>query len=163
MVVHWSWSYSKCPQVSRTLLSILADLNNVVVWMVSTLPLTSKSSSPWSNPLGIVPRALITIGITVTFMFHSLFVFFPLSFQSPDTYPSFRFLLILVKVWSSGRDKVIHLHLKIPEEFVRLILQDRFCVVHIPFVRIVKLQFLTQFPMVHLDYPVVFSLLLFLC
>ena len=32
------------PQVSRTLLSILAVLNNVVVWMVSTRPPTSKSS-----------------------------------------------------------------------------------------------------------------------
>ena len=30
-------------KVSRTLLSILADLNNVVVWMVSTRPLISKS------------------------------------------------------------------------------------------------------------------------
>ena len=30
---------SKFPLVSRTLLSILADLNNVVVWTVSTLPL----------------------------------------------------------------------------------------------------------------------------
>ena len=34
-------------QVSRTLLSILAVLNNAVVWMVSTLPLTSKFSSPF--------------------------------------------------------------------------------------------------------------------
>ena len=36
---------SKYPQVSRTLLSILADLKNAVVWMVSTCPLISKSSS----------------------------------------------------------------------------------------------------------------------
>ena len=35
----------KSPQVSRTLLSILVDLNNVVVWMASTCPLISKSSS----------------------------------------------------------------------------------------------------------------------
>ena len=33
----------KSPQVSRTLLSILAFLNNAVVEMVSTRPSTSKS------------------------------------------------------------------------------------------------------------------------
>ena len=38
MVFHWSLSDSKSPQVSRTLLSILAVLNNAVVWMVSTRP-----------------------------------------------------------------------------------------------------------------------------
>ena len=37
MVFHWKLSDSKFPQVSKTLLSILADLNSAVVWMVSTL------------------------------------------------------------------------------------------------------------------------------
>ena len=73
MVLHCSLSDRKSPQVSRTLLSILAVLNNVVVWMVSTRPKTSNSSSPFSNPLVTVPKALITIGIIVTFMFHSFF------------------------------------------------------------------------------------------
>ena len=73
MVFHWSLSDSKPPQVSRTLLSILAVLNNVVVWMVSTRPPTSKSSNPFSNPLVTVPNAPITIGIIVTCMFHSFF------------------------------------------------------------------------------------------
>ena len=71
MVFHWSLSESKSPQTSRTLLSILAVLNNVVVWMVFTRPPTSKSSSPFSNPLVTVPKAPITIGIIVTCMFHS--------------------------------------------------------------------------------------------
>ena len=75
MVFHWSLSDSKFPQVSRTLLSILAVLNNVVVWMVSTRPPTSKSSSPFSNPYVTVPNAPITIGIIVTCMFHSFFQF----------------------------------------------------------------------------------------
>ena len=66
MVFHWSLSDSKFPQVSRTLLSILAVLNSVVVWMVSTSPPTSKSSSPFSNPLVTVPNAPITISIIVT-------------------------------------------------------------------------------------------------
>ena len=75
MVFHWSLSNSKSPQVSRTLLSILAVLNNAVVWMVSTRPPTSKSSSPFNNPFVTVPKAPITIGIIVTFMFHSFFQF----------------------------------------------------------------------------------------
>ena len=49
MVFHWGLSDSKSPQVSRTFLSILADLNNVVVWLVSTRPLISKFSSPFNN------------------------------------------------------------------------------------------------------------------
>ena len=73
MVFHRRLSDSKSPQVSRTLLSILAVLNNVVVWMVSTRPSPSKSSRPFSNPLVTVPNAPITIGIIVTFMFHSFF------------------------------------------------------------------------------------------
>ena len=73
MVFHWSLSDSKSPQVSRTLLSIQAVLNNVVVWMVSTRPPTSKSSSPFSNPLASVPNAPVSIDIIVTCMFHSFF------------------------------------------------------------------------------------------
>ena len=45
MVFHWSSSDSKSSQVSRTLLSILTDLNNTVVWMAlihqNTLNLTT--------------------------------------------------------------------------------------------------------------------------
>ena len=71
MVFYWSLSDSMSPQVSGTLLSILADLNNAVVWMVSTL--TSKSSSSFINPLVTVPRAPIKIDINVTLLFHSFF------------------------------------------------------------------------------------------
>ena len=73
MVLHSSLSDSKSSQVSRTLLSILADLNNIVVWTVSSHPVISKSSSSCTNPLLTVPRAPITIGIIVTFMFHVFF------------------------------------------------------------------------------------------
>ena len=41
--------------------------------MVSTRPPTSRSTSPFSNPLVTVPNAPITIGIIVTCMFHSYF------------------------------------------------------------------------------------------
>ena len=92
MISRWSLSDSESLQVSRTLLSILVDLNNAVIWMVSTRPLISKYSSPCINPLVSVPLALITIGIIVTFMFHS----FSIPKQGPDTNPSFSFLSILL-------------------------------------------------------------------
>ena len=136
MVFRWSLSDSKSHQVSRALLSILPDLNNAVVWMVSTRPLISKFSSSFINPSMIIPRETIAIGINVTFMFHS----FSISKQGRGTYPSFHFLSILLcgqsgrqypqfckfsfffvncyQVWSSGRDKVIRLYLKIPLEFL---------------------------------------------
>ena len=64
MIFHWSLSESKRSQISRTLLSILADLTNAVVWKVSTRPFISKSSSPCTYPLVIAPSASITIGVT---------------------------------------------------------------------------------------------------
>ena len=48
--------------------------------MVSVCPLISVSSTPFINSLMTVPRAPITIGINITFMFHSFFSsFFSLS------------------------------------------------------------------------------------
>ena len=75
MIFHWSLSDSKCPQISRTLLSILTDLNSVVVWIVSTRPFIYKSSSPFNNPFATVPKAPITFGIIVIsfWIFHMSF------------------------------------------------------------------------------------------
>ena len=73
MVIHWILCDSKSLQVSRTLLSIPADLSNAVVRMVSTLPLIFKSYSPCKNPSVIVPSVPITNGITVTFMSYRFF------------------------------------------------------------------------------------------
>ena len=97
MVFHWSLSDSKSPQVFRTLLSFLAVRNNIVFWMVSTRPPTSKSSSPFSNPLVIVPNAPITIGIIVTCMFHSFFNSLARSRYLSFFSHSFSFIL-----WSAG-------------------------------------------------------------
>ena len=72
MVFHLSLSDTKSPQVSRTRLRILAVLNNAVVWIVSTRLPTSKSSSPFSNPLVTVPKVPITIGIIVPFIVFSI-------------------------------------------------------------------------------------------
>ena len=135
MVFHWSLSDSKSPQVSRTRLRILAVLSNAVVWIVSTRPPTSKSSRLFDNPLVIVPNAPITISTIVSFMFHSFFnslarsrylSLFSLSFRfilwSAGTAKStilqilffFFFFVDDYEVWSSGRDLVIRLYVKVP-------------------------------------------------
>ena len=101
MVFHWSLSDNKSPQVSRTLLSILDVLNNAIVWMVSTRPLTSKSSSPFRNPLFTVPNAPITIGIIVPGMFHSFF-----QFPCKVEVLIFLFTLFLFILWSAGTAKL---------------------------------------------------------
>ena len=73
MVFDWTLSDNTFSQLSRTFHSILAILNNVVVCMVSTRTLISKSSRPCTISLVTVPSAPITTGITVTFMFNSFF------------------------------------------------------------------------------------------
>ena len=100
MVFHWSLSDSKSLQVSRTRLRILAILCNAVVWIVSTRPLTCKSSRPFNNPLVTVPNAPITIGAIVTFMFHSFFNSLARSRYLSFFSLSFRFIL-----WSAGTAK----------------------------------------------------------
>ena len=70
MVFHWSVSDSKSLQLSRTLLSTLADLNNAIVWIILVRPPMSNFSSPLSKPSGNIPSAPITFDITVTNMFH---------------------------------------------------------------------------------------------
>ena len=116
---HLSLSDSKSPQDSRTLFSILADLNNVVVWKVSTRPLISKSSRPCKIPSVIILRALIIIRITVTFMFiliiiivnslHACFftpdltgVFYRSRSSSNSLQVSRTHHSILTNMWSSG-------------------------------------------------------------
>ena len=100
MVFHWSLSDSKSHHVSKTLLSILAVLNNAVVWMVCTPPPTSKSSSPFNNPLVTVPNAPITICKIVTFMFHSFF-----NSLARSRYLSFFSLSFSFILWSAGTAK----------------------------------------------------------
>ena len=79
----------------KSFLSILTDLNDVVVWIVVIRPLSSISSSPCTNSLVTVSRVPITIVITVVFMFHSFILFFSITSQGRGTYLSFRFLSIL--------------------------------------------------------------------
>ena len=75
MVFHWSLSDNKSPQFSRTVHKILTDLNNAVVWMVSTRLFIFKLSNPFVYPSVTVPRVPLTIDITVNFTFHTFFQF----------------------------------------------------------------------------------------
>ena len=104
MVFNWNLSDSKSPQFAWTLVNILAVLNKVVVWIVSTFLPTSKSSSPFSNHLVIVPNAPITAGIIVTFMFYSFFNSLTRSRYLSFFSYSFSFIL-----WSSGTAKSTNL------------------------------------------------------
>ena len=97
MFFQLSLSNSKSPQVSRTLLSILTDLNNVVVWIVSIYPLIFNSFSSLPKLLGTVPSAPITIGITIILMF--------LTFLSSLEMPKYLFLSSLFSFSLCGRLK----------------------------------------------------------
>ena len=72
MFSHWILRNIRFSPVSRSL-RVLIDLNNAVIWMVSTRPLISKFSNPCANPLVTVACVPFTTGIIVTFMFHSFF------------------------------------------------------------------------------------------
>ena len=87
MVFPWSLSDSKSSRVSRTLLSILIDLNNAVIWTIS------NASIPLSKPLGSIPSASIIISVTVTFPLHR--------FLSTLASLSFCFFLVFT-LWSVG-------------------------------------------------------------
>ena len=97
-VFHRILSDSKSARVFRTFLSILADVNNAVVWRVSNRPVISKSSSPCTDPFVTVS---IIIGIIVTFMFHILF------FNSPERsrYLSLFFYSLNFTLWLTGTAK----------------------------------------------------------
>ena len=97
--VSW-WSFTRVWETSllkshMTLFRIVANLRNAVVWIASTRPFISKSSSPFVNPLVTVPWAPITIGITVTFMFHSFF-FIPSQVRG---YYYYQYYYLLIRVF----------------------------------------------------------------
>ena len=84
MVSHRPFSDSKSSQVSRTLLSILAYINNALFF---------------TNTSEIIPSAPITTGMTVTFVFHNFWVLL----QGLDIYLSFCFLFIYSVVCRDGK------------------------------------------------------------
>ena len=100
LIFHKILSDWKCPQISRTLLNILADLSNAVVQISSARSPCSCSSSPLLKPLWTILNALTTIGITVTFMFHN----FSNSLARPKYLFLFSFSLIFT-LWSAEPEK----------------------------------------------------------
>ena len=58
---------------------------------------------------------------------------------------------------------MIRLYVKVPLEFVCVLLQDKCWVVHVPFVRLVKFRFLAHLPVNHCAHPVLSSLILRMC
>ena len=167
MVYHWSFSDCKSSQVSRTLLTILANLNKAVILMVSVPPPISKSSSPCRNPLVTAPSVPVTIGITVTFMFHSFF-FSPLarsrylsffsisfSFSAGSLFCCCWFSLGLV-VWLILGDPFASQH---PREFCVSYFPGRILRRAYTICPYVKFKLFAQFPVDHLLHPVMSSFL----
>ena len=135
IVFHCRLSVCKSPHVSRTLLSILANFNNV--WMVSIFSLVSHSSGLFFRPFRTIPSPSTSIVISVTLLFRVFLVLW----KSPRNFLSFRFLLFSlcgpserqhpiddvfscllilgVVFWLGFGDR---LYLKISENFMRLIL-----------------------------------------
>ena len=75
-MVAFDWSLNeKSSQVSSTLLSILTNLNNAVVRIISILSLIFNFSSFLFKSLRIIPKAPTIVCITIIFMFYSLFSF----------------------------------------------------------------------------------------
>ena len=114
IIIHFGVSHTG---VSRWFLSgvwVIASLLKSlglfsVFWPISTMllfawsPLIllfSKFTSPCANPLVTVPRVPITIGITVTFIFHSVF-----NSLERSKYLSFFSLSFNSTLWSAGTAK----------------------------------------------------------
>ena len=85
--------------------------------MVSTRPTTSKSSRLFNNPLVTVPKAPITIGVIVTFMFHSFFNSLARSRYLSFFSHSFSFILWSARTAKSTIWQVLFIIIIIPCEF----------------------------------------------
>ena len=115
-----------------------------------------QDSSQYSHPYIII--IIIIIICIVSSSHQRKLVFFQCSLSDSNS----SFSVDYHWVWSSGWDKMIRLHLKIRENTVRLTFLDGFWVAQIPFLRMVKLNFLAQFLVDHPPHPVMSSLIPFL-
>ena len=121
--------------------------------MVSILPLISNCPNLFSNHLGTIQSARSRNDNIFTRMFHTLLsslarskylyifsLFFLFTLCSTETVTSSwqQSLLFFRHVNSSGRHSVIHMHLKIPENFMCFIFQNGFWFVYLPFDSMVK-------------------------
>ena len=150
----------------KILQGILADLSNVVVFMVSSLPLISNSASLFFKLVRTFPCASTIIGINITVMFYSFFCSLVRSNYFSISSLSFSFTLeeqqnpLNDKFFLScklTRGLALWLGLsgpflsQSPREFYTFHFWGR--ILHIPFGSIVKFHSLPQFAMDHLSYP----------
>ena len=148
--------------VSWTLLSILTNLNNTVVWMFSTRPLISKSSSHRTQPLVTPPTASIILGVTTHWC--SIVLFNALSSFNIKQVLLFSFFLFFFFFFLLILTKSSHLtEIRWP---ICIKNHRELCASHfqgqIPgcaFVRIVKFKLLTLFLMDHLSDPLLSCLI----
>ena len=92
------------------------------------------------------------------------FTFFSLLSAEAAKSTTRQVFIFFLAITRSGRLTEIRwffLYLKIPEHFVRLILQDWFRVVHLPFIRMIKFKYLAQFPVDPFPHRVVSSFIVF--
>ena len=96
-ILHWSLIDSKCLQVSRTLLSILVDLDNAVIWLVSfRSPKFQLFQSPF-QALGDRSKCWSHNWLTVSLIFGSF-----LSSPAKSKYLSLYWLSLIFTLWSTG-------------------------------------------------------------
>ena len=76
MYFHTSVSFWSFIEVSKTLLSTLANLSNTLIWMVSIFPLIFNFSNPFSKFIRTDLGAPTTISIIVTIIFFSFSVLY---------------------------------------------------------------------------------------
>ena len=101
MVFHWSLIDSKSPQILWAFLSILADFNSAVIWMVSNRILISTFSRLFSRLLVSLSSTIIII------LIHSFF-----SSLARFKYLLFHFLLLIItNLTKSNRWYVLFFHL----------------------------------------------------
>ena len=128
MVFHWSLGDRKSSQVSGTLLSMLADLNNAV-WISTVHSPISNSSHDLTKSLQILPSASVEICTNVTLVFNIIFnpqarskfsSLFSFSLTLTAKFfllDRFSFFVDYYLFLSSGRDLMICLYLKISVNF----------------------------------------------
>ena len=172
MVFHWSLRDSMFSLVSRTVLSILVDLNNAVFWMVLRCPLifkysmsfkqsfddcTERSNYNWYLYYFFVPSYFfISPAKSKQVSLFSISFSFTLWSAGTAKFPIrqvlffflfsfFFFFFYYHRVWSPGQDRLRdQFYLKIPNKFERLILSDAFGFMNIPFIHMVKFKILAQ-------------------
>ena len=131
----------KTPQITKTFLCILTDLDNPVVWVVFILN---------SYPLGTVSNAPIMACIIILLMFHSFcsslarFKYFHFLLSSPcsslkqQNPPDFIFFFLIDSRFSLLAKIGWSPCTFVPENVIHLIFLERFFVVHVLFIHMVK-------------------------